>query len=219
VAHANPKPVFNVAHGLACIQDALALTEEILALAPHRARAHTGAAIAAGRLALFTADTRQKVTLCNRIRREAETALRLDPNDDAAHHVLGRWHVEVASLHPVLRLVARHVYGGDMGASTVQGLHHFATARQLAPQRLAHAAEMGKVLIKVGRHREAFETLKQALQCDVEDVNAAMGKMTAERLLRKLRRQARIAAREERRELARQRKAASAAEAMKTSRE
>ena len=144
VRHSNPPPSTNLAHGLACIQDGVALAEEVLALAPHRARAHTGAALGLGRLALYTQDTRQRVALCNRIRREAETALRLDPTDDAAHHVLGRWHMEVAGLNPVVRLVVRHVYGGDIQASTAQALRHFTQARELAPQRLAHAAEMGK---------------------------------------------------------------------------
>ena len=147
VRHSNPPPSTNLAHGLACIQDGVALAEEVLALAPHRARAHTGAALGLGRLALYTGDTRQRVALCNRIRKEAETALRLDPSDDAAHHVLGRWHMEVAGLNPVVRLVVRHVYGGDIQASTAQALRHFTQARELAPQRLAHAAEMGKARV------------------------------------------------------------------------
>jgi hypothetical protein len=149
VKHSTPPPSTNLAHGLACIQDGVALAEEVLALAPHRARAHTGAALGLGRLALYTGDTRQRVALCNRIKKEAETALRLDPSDDAAHHVLGRWHMEVAGLNPVVRLVVRHVYGGDIQASTAQALRHFAQARELAPQRLAHAAEMGKARLCV----------------------------------------------------------------------
>ena len=221
VRNSTPPPSTNLAHGLACIQEGVALAEEVLVMAPHRARAHTGAALGLGRLALFVSDTRQRVALCNRIRREAETAVKLDPGDDAAHHVLGRWHMEVASLNPVVRLVMRHVYGGDIKASTTQALHHFNQARQIAPQRLAHAAELGKALMKLGRRKEAYETLKQALQCDIEaryvcscaapyvltpmlwlreqDVNAAMGKMHVERMLKKLKKQDRQAVREERR--------------------
>jgi hypothetical protein len=102
---------YAAAHGLPCVRaakpppgplsgalvqimDAVALAEEALALAPRSARAHTTMAIASGRLALFTEDSRQRVALCNRIRAEAEAAVALDPSEDVAHHALGRWHYE-----------------------------------------------------------------------------------------------------------------------------
>lgn len=205
VRQANPAPGRDAAFGLACMLEAVALTEEALALAPRSARAHTAAAIASGRLALFTSDTRAKVSLCNRIRCEAECALQLDPGEDAAHHALGRWHLEVSGLNPVVRLVVRHLYGGDVQASPAEALEHYAQARKLAPERLAHCAEMGKALLKLGRRREAFQTLKQALQCDVEDVNAEMCRLHVEALLKRLRRQERQADKEARRAVGRQR--------------
>ena len=148
VRQANPAPGRDAAFGLACMLEAVALTEEALALAPRSARAHTAAAIASGRLALFTSDTRAKVSLCNRIRCEAECALQLDPGEDAAHHALGRWHLEVSGLNPVVRLVVRHLYGGDVQASPAEALEHYAQARKLAPERLAHCAEMGRLHVE-----------------------------------------------------------------------
>lgn len=191
--HARPPPG-PLSRGLELIVDAVALAEEALALAPNSARVHTTMAVASGRLALFTDNNRQRVALCNRIRAEAEAAVALDPRDDVAHHALGRWHAEVAGLNPVVRIVMRHMYGGDVQASHAEALAHYTAACELAPQRLTHRTELGKVrqrahtrvraahtiagaddgdtcaqaLMKLGRRREALLAFKAALTCDVE---------------------------------------------------
>jgi hypothetical protein len=51
---------------------------------------------------------------------------------------------QVASLNPVVRLLVRHVYGGDVRASHAEAVAHYHTACALAPQRLTHRTELGK---------------------------------------------------------------------------
>jgi len=179
----------------------VSLAEEAVALAPRSARAHTALAVASGRLALYTPDARARVALATRIRLAAEAALALDPAEDVAHHALGRWHFEVASLNPLTRLLARTLLGGaDMArASHAQALHHYEAAAELAPRRLTHRAELGKALLKAGRRAEALQAFRAALACEVEDINALLGRMHAERLITKLRRQERREQREARR--------------------
>lgn len=118
-----------------------------------------------------------------------------------AHHALARWNFEVASLNPLTRLLARTLLGGaDMArASHAQALRHYEAAAQLAPRRLTHRAELGKALMRAGRRQEALQALRAALACDVEDINALLGRMHAERLISKLRRQERRDLREARR--------------------
>jgi hypothetical protein len=197
VAHAQPPPG-PLTEGLARVTDAVSLAEEAVALAPRSARAHTTLAVASGRLALYTPDARSRVALATRIRLAAEQALALDPAEDVAHHALGRWHFEIASLNPITRLFARTILGGaDMArASHAQALRHYAAAAELAPRRLTHRAEMGKALLKLGRRAEALQALRAALACEVEDINALLGRMHAERLIKKLRRQERREQRE-----------------------
>ena len=200
MAHAQPPPG-PLTEGLARVTDAVSLAEEAVALAPRNARAHTTLAVASGRLALYTPDARARVALATRIRLAAEKALALDPAEDVAHHALGRWNFEIASLNPITRLFARTILGGaDMArASHAQALHHYAAAAELAPRRLTHRAEMGKALLKMGRRAEALQALRAALACEVEDINALLGRMHAERLIKKLRRQERREQREARR--------------------
>lgn len=75
-----PAPgALSLAEGAALIADSVALCDDALRLAPHSGRAHMAAAVATGRAALFTADLRARVRMCNRIRALAEQALVLDP--------------------------------------------------------------------------------------------------------------------------------------------
>lgn len=198
-AHAVPPPG-SLASGLFHAQEGLTLAEECVALWPASARAHTALAVAAGRVALFTPDIRSRVALAGRIRTAAEQALVLsDGAEDVAHHVLGRWHAEVAGLSPVGRLLARALFRGPelKGASHAAALQHYETAVELAPRRLTHRTELGKVLLRLGRRREAIASFRAALACDLEDVNAVLGRVTAERQLRKLWRHERRALRQE----------------------
>lgn len=212
VAGAKPPPAScSLAAGEEHIRASVALCDEALRLAPSSARAHMAAALCGGRAALFTADVRARVALCNRIRVLAERALALDPHEDAAHHVLGRWHWEIASLNPVVKVLLRHVLGGDTGGSHAAALEHFQAAATLAPHRLTHKAEHGKALIKLGRRREGLTQLRAALSCPVEDVNAESGRLHAEALLARMRRIDRRAAREERRALITEKRAAARA--------
>ena len=112
---------------------------------------------------------------------------------------MGRWHLELALLDPVKRLLVRHLLGGDVDASVERSLAHYKRARELAPGRLVHRAELGKALLRVGRRREAVLAFREALCCEQEDVNAAMSRAHTEKLLSRLQRQQRRMAREERR--------------------
>lgn len=55
------------------------------------------ACISKGRLTFFV-DNRRKVELAREARRDANMALSVDENSDLAHHVMGRWHTEMAQV-------------------------------------------------------------------------------------------------------------------------
>jgi hypothetical protein len=42
---------------------------------------------------------------------DAALALRLEPNNDYAHHISGRWHYEMAGLNALARTLVRLLYG------------------------------------------------------------------------------------------------------------
>ena len=63
-----------------------------------------------GRLALLS-DNKTKVKLAHDAREEAVMALALEPSNDLAHHLMGRWHYEMANLNVVVRTLVRVMYG------------------------------------------------------------------------------------------------------------
>ena len=66
--------------------------------------AHVAACVSKGRLTFFV-DNRQKAALAKDSREDANTALACDERSDLAHHLLGRWHFEMAQVPPcALRL-------------------------------------------------------------------------------------------------------------------
>lgn len=82
---------------------------------------HIAACTSMGRLALLS-DNKTKVRLAHDARQEAVIALALEPSNDLAHHLMGRWHYEMANLNVVVRTLVRVMYGTALapGAPTHQ---------------------------------------------------------------------------------------------------
>jgi hypothetical protein len=99
-------------------------------------------AICHGHIAVAS-DARTKVEMSRLIKQDAERALALDPTYAWAHHILGRWHYEVASLGGTARFFAKLLYGGIPPASVETGLHHLRRATELEPTELNHWLDLG----------------------------------------------------------------------------
>lgn len=78
---------------------------------------HIAACTSMGRLALLS-DNKTKVRLAHDAREEAVTALALEPSNDLAHHLMGRWHFEMANLNVVVRTLVRVMYGTALASGT-----------------------------------------------------------------------------------------------------
>lgn len=114
-------------------------------------------AIVYGKLARL-ADTRAQIEYARLAHEYATRALALDPAYDYAHHVLGRWHSEVASIPAAQRWLVRLVYGGLPPASMKEAVQHLRQAVKLAPVVPAHHAALGMAL-------EADHQLESARAC------------------------------------------------------
>jgi tetratricopeptide (TPR) repeat protein len=123
-------------------QTALDFSLRAVALEPENPVNVLSLAICHGRLAAYS-DTRTKVKYSRLIKAEAERALALDPDYAWAHHVLGRWHYEVAALGRTARFLVRLFYGGLPDASAAEAVRHLQRAVELEPHVLAHQLELG----------------------------------------------------------------------------
>lgn len=141
---------------------ALDYARRAVALEPRNPINVLSVAIAHGRLALAS-DAREKVRYSRLIREGAEHALSLDPTYAWAHHVLGRWHYEVAGVGGTARTFARFFYGGLPPASTDEAVRHLERAVELEPDELQHHLELGIALLAAGEPARARAELTRGL--------------------------------------------------------
>jgi hypothetical protein len=140
----------------------LAFAQRACALEPTNAVYTLSLAICHGHLATVS-DVRAKVEYSRLVKEEAERALQLDPNYAWAHHVLGRWHYEVAALGSTARLFARLLYGGIPPASTEEGVFRLRRAVELEPGELNHWIDLGFAYAAAGRKAEARASWQHGL--------------------------------------------------------
>lgn len=139
-----------------------------VALAPENEKAHLGLAVSYGRLTDFV-DNRTKVEYSREVKTEAGRALELDPNDDFGWHVLGRWNYAVATLNPILKLIAKYVYGGMPDASLEEAVKDYQKAIALAPQRVIHHHELARTYVALGDMADARKEWETELTLKPED--------------------------------------------------
>ena len=141
---------------------ALAYARRAVELEPDNALNVLSLAVCYGKIGVYS-DTRAKVRSSRLVKQEAERAVALDPNLDWAHHVLGRWHHEVAELGLTTRIFVRLIYGGLPGASREKAITHLEKAVALAPERVPHHLELGFAYLAAGREDDARRSFERGL--------------------------------------------------------
>lgn len=144
-------------------QAALDYAQRAVALNPRDPVNVLSLAVSHGKLAVYS-DPKTKIAYSRLVKVEAERALALDPNYAWAHHVLGRWHHEVASLGLTSRWVVRLLYGGLPGASPEQALVHLHRAVAIEPDELNHHLELGFALAVAQQPAAARQVWAHGLQ-------------------------------------------------------
>jgi len=156
------------AEGLGYAQRSLDEAKQAEALAPDNPKAHLAVAVAYGRLTDFE-DNRTKVEYSRYVKAEADKTLELDPKEDYAYHVLGRWNYSVATLGSMMKLMAKLVYGGMPDASLAEAERDFKKAIEIAPQRVIHHHELARVYVAEGKMDDARKEWQTELTLKPED--------------------------------------------------
>ncbi|MBM3872692.1 MAG: hypothetical protein FJ382_02985 [Verrucomicrobia bacterium] len=159
-------------------ETALTYAERAYAINPKSAEVALSVAICHGNLGLY-GDTEAKVRHSRQIHQYAEEALRLDPNYDWAHHVLGRWHYEVAKLGMTRRFFVQLFFGGLPKASVAEAVSHLERAAALAPDSVGHQVELAFVYRSTGRLQEARAAFTRGLALPEREVHDALSKRRA----------------------------------------
>ena len=140
----------------------LAYAERAVAAAPGDCDPHLAVAICLGKLTPYLG-AREKVEASRKIKISADRAVKVDPRNDYAWHLLGRWHQSLANLGGTTRALAGIIYGGLPAASNEEAVKCFQKAISLNPKRLIHVVELGRTYAMMGRAAEARRTIQQGL--------------------------------------------------------
>jgi len=106
-------------------------------------KGHLFLSIALGRVAL-DAGAKKRIQLSKEIKKEVDLAIKCDPSDDIAYHVLGRWHRKLSNLSWIEKTFANMFLGGvPEEASNENAIKSFKRAIEIHPEHINHHLELG----------------------------------------------------------------------------
>ncbi len=141
---------------------ALTYAERAVKLAPNECDSHLALAICWGKLTPLVG-ARESVEASRQIETAAKKAVKLNPQNDYAWHMLGRWHQALAQVGTLTRGIVKVIYGGLPEASNEEAVQCFEKAISLNSNRLIHYIELGRTYAQMGRGSEAKKEIEKGL--------------------------------------------------------
>lgn len=163
-----------------------ALAEKALKYNPANAEAYYVHALALGHLSAFSGLGVQ-LDHAKAIRKDLETAIRLNNRHAGAFHTLGRWHTAIAGLNYFQRMAVRLVSPGITDyASFERASKCFARATALEPYYKMHMVALAETYCRLGQNSLAKEWVLKAQSLDTRCIDDSVANVTCEALLRKM---------------------------------
>jgi tetratricopeptide (TPR) repeat protein len=117
-------------------------------------------AFSLARMALIQSG-KERVTAAKDIKRYAEQAIRYDPGNYKAYHILGRWEYEVSDLNIVERTLARWFFGALPEASLDESIRDYEKSMALRPDFLLNYYELARAYRREGEKDKAVALLRR----------------------------------------------------------
>lgn len=124
--------------------------------------ANCAMAFALGRISRVST-TKDRVILAKDVKHYAENAIRLDPSNFRAYHILGRWNYDVSDLSLAERSFARMFYGKLPEASLEDAIADFEKSRMLYPGFILNYYELARSYHRMGQDKKAIAFLRVLL--------------------------------------------------------
>ncbi len=163
----------------------LGFAQRAAALDPKNSEAQLSPAISYGKMLPYMA-AREQVDDTPRIKVAVDRALRLDPNNDTAWHVLGRWDRTLAGVSTVKRLLAAAIYGPLPVTTNEAAEKCLRKAIAINPNRVMHYIELGRIYAQMGRNQDARKFLQKGLSMPNKEKDDPELKAIGGELLKKL---------------------------------
>ena len=163
----------------------LGFAERAATLAPKNSEAQLSPAISYGKMLPYMG-SKDQVNASPRIKTAVDRTLQLDPDNDIAWHMLGRWHRVLANIGPVKRVLAKALYGNLPESTNEAAEKCLLKAIALNPNRLMHHIELGRIYAQMGRKEEARKSLEKGLALPNKDHDDPEIKEIGQETLKKL---------------------------------
>ena len=160
--------------------------QRAVALAPNDPEPHLALAIGYGKL-LPIEETKQQVATLPLIKIAADKAIALNPSNDLAWQVLGRWYLALADVGTLKRAYAQVAYGKLPPAKAEDAVRCFEKAIELNPNRLMHYIELGRTYAQMGRKADARKFINKGLAMPETEKDDPATKEIGRQILKKLR--------------------------------
>lgn len=154
-----------------------------LKLQPENSEANCVMAIALGRTSLDRSG-KEKINAAKEIKKHVDIAVKNDPQNYKAWHVLGRWHYEICSLNFIERAAVKVLFGGVPKASLAESIRAFEKAKSILPGFVLNYYEMAKAYKKNGQKEKAINTINTMLLLANTTEDDAQIKIDARKLLK-----------------------------------
>jgi tetratricopeptide (TPR) repeat protein len=138
------------------------------ALAPNDSEAQLSPAISYGKMVPLQG-LKEQIESARRIKDAVDKAIKLDPHNDLAWNVLGRWNKVLADVNGLKRAVGSLLYGELPTGSNAEAVLCFQKAIEINPNRLMHYIELGQTYAQMGKAADARQLIAKGLAMpDVE---------------------------------------------------
>jgi tetratricopeptide (TPR) repeat protein len=161
--------------------------ERAVTLAPNDPETQLALAISYGKI-LPMEETKHQIDTTRLIKIAVDKAIALNPTNDLAWHVLGRWYLGLADIGTVKRALARIAYGKLLPTADYDdAVHCFEKAIALNPNRLMHHIELGRTYAQMGKDADARKFITNGLAMTETEKDDPETKNLGRQILKKLR--------------------------------
>lgn len=154
-------------------------------LGPNDSDAQISPAITYGRMLPYQGN-KEQVAATALIKAAADRAIALNPRNDVAWHVLGRWHQVLANVGMLKHLLGGMIYGKLPTSTNEAAIQCFERAIAINPRRPRHFIELGRTYAQMGKSAEARKFILKGLTMPDMEKDDAEVKMRGREALAKL---------------------------------
>jgi tetratricopeptide (TPR) repeat protein len=129
---------------------------------PQSDDANVAMSMALGRLAL-TRSGKEKVSTVKEIKTYADNAIRINPKNFKAWHIIGKWNYEVSNLGFFEKAAIKIIYGGLPNSSFSESVKAYEKVKELNPYFGSNYLELAKAYQKLDDNINAQKNLKYVI--------------------------------------------------------